>query len=231
MNEIDKVYTDCPYYGAVKITVELNRSGLGVNHKRIERLMRIMGIQAIRPRKNTSKPNPQNPVYPYLLKKKKIFYPNQVWSTDITYVKAYGSWFYLTAIMDWYSRYVLNFQLSQNLESDFCVQNLEKALKTAVPKIHNSDQGSQFTSYDYTDILKKKDIQISMDHRGRCFDNIFVERLWRTVKYEEIYLKDYQSFEEAEISLKNYFDIYNHRRPHQSLKYKTPAEIYFQRSS
>jgi len=231
MNEIDKIYTDCPYYGAPKITIELNRNGLGVNHKRIERLMKIMSIQAIRPQRNTSKPNPQNPVYPYLLKKKKIFYPNQVWSTDITYVRASNSWFYLTAILDWHSRYVLSFQLSQNLESDFCVQNLEKALKTAIPEIHNSDQGSQFTSYDYTDILKEKNVQISMDHRGRCFDNIFVERLWRTVKYEEIYLKDYQSFEEARQSLKEYFKIYNHRRPHQSLGYKTPAEIYFKRSS
>ncbi len=190
-----------------------------------------MGIQAIRPQRNTSRPNPQNPVYPYLLEKIKIGYSNQVWSTDITYVKASRSWFYLTAILDWHSRYVLSFRLSKNLEPDFCLQNLEKALKTAVPEIHNSDQGSQFTSYDYTDILKEKNIQISMDHRGRCFDNIFVERLWRTVKYEEVYLKDYQSFEEAGTLLKNYFDIYNHRRPHQSLGYKTPAEIYFQRSN
>lgn len=232
MNQIDKIYTAFPYYGAPKITAQLDREGLKFNHKRIERLMKVMDISAIYPKPNTSKSNPKHPVYPYLLKNLRIVNPNQVWSTDITYVRADNSWFYLTALIDWFSRYVLSWELSRNLESNFCIQNLEKALKTNhAPEIHNSDQGSQFTSSRYTDILKGSDIRISMDHQGRCFDNIFVERLWRTVKYEEIYLKDYQSYGEAEQSLKNYFQIYNYRRLHQSLNYKTPAEVYFQRSN
>lgn len=227
MNRIDKIYTDKPYYGYPRITKQLQREGNMVNHKRVANLMRIMGIQAIYPKKNTSQPNVEHLKYPYLLKGLKVIKPNQVWGTDITYVKANGIWFYLIAILDWYSRYVINWKLSKNMYVNFCHETLNEALKIATPDIHNSDQGSQFTSEEYTDILKQKNVQISMDGRGRCFDNIFTERLWRTVKYEEIYLKDYASFQEAEISLKKYFHTYNTDRLHQSLNYQTPAEVYF----
>lgn len=227
MNRIDEIYTDKPYYGYPRITKQLQREGVAVNHKRVAGLMQTMGIQAIYPKKNTSKPNLEHLKYPYLLKNMAVVKPNQVWGTDITYIKANGIWFYLVAILDWYSRYVIHWKLSKNMYADFCNENLNEALKTATPTIHNSDQGSQFTSDEYTNILKQKNIQISMDGRGRCFDNIFTERLWRTVKYEEIYLKDYTSFSEAENSLKKYFHTYNTDRLHQSLNYQTPAEVYF----
>lgn len=227
MNRIDKIYTDKPYYGYPRITKQLQREGTVVNHKRIASLMQTMGIQAIYPKKNTSKPNLEHLKYPYLLKGLEVVKPNQVWGTDITYVKANGIWFYLVAILDWYSRYVINWKLSKNMYVNFCNETLNEALQTATPTIHNSDQGSQFTSIEYTNILKQKNVQISMDGRGRCFDNIFTERLWRTVKYEEIYLKDYTSFQEAENSLKKYFHTYNTDRLHQSLNYQTPAEVYF----
>lgn len=227
MNRIDEIYTDKPYYGYPRITKQLQREGVAVNHKRVAGLMQIMGIQAIYPKKNTSKPNLEHLKYPYLLKGITVEKPNQVWGTDITYVKANGIWFYLVAILDWYSRYVINWKLSKNMYVNFCNENLNEALQLATPIIHNSDQGSQFTSIEYTNILKQKNIQISMDGRGRCFDNIFTERLWRTVKYEEVYLKDYTSFQEAEISLTKYFHTYNTDRLHQSLNYQTPAEVYF----
>lgn len=233
MNLIDEIYTERPFYGARKITAQLKREGLEYNHKRIERLMRIMGIQAIYPRKkwNTSKNNPQHLSYPYLLNGVNINYPNQVWGTDITYIRAQRIWFYLVAILDWYSRYVISWKLSRSLSVESCKAALEQALKSAMPVIHNSDQGSQFTAQDYISILKSNEIQISMDGRGRCFDNIFTERLWRTVKYEEVYLKDYEGFYEAEESLDEYFLFYNNERPHQALDYQTPAEIYFHANS
>lgn len=228
MNQIDEIYTQFPYYGSPRITAQLKREGQIVNHKRIERLMRIMGIQAIFPQKNTSKPGPENTAYPYLLNGVDINSPNHVWGTDITYVRANGIWFYLVAILDWFSRYVISWQLSKNLNVRFCAVALKNALATALPVIHNSDQGSQFTANEYLDILKQyEQIHISMDGRGRCFDNIFTERLWRTVKYEEIYLHDYRSFTEAGESLSRYFQTYNNERLHQSLGYKTPAEVYF----
>lgn len=227
MHRIDEIYTDKPYYGYPRITKQLRREGVIANHKRVANLMQILGLQAIYPKKNTSKPNPEHLKYPYLLKNLAVVKPNQVWGTDITYVKANGIWFYLVAILDWYSRYVINWKLSKNMSADFCNENLNEALKIATPTIHNSDQGSQFTSAEYTGILKQKNIQISMDGRGRCFDNIFTERLWRTVKYEEVYLKDYSSFQEAEMSLTKYFHTYNTDRLHQSLNYQTPAEVYF----
>lgn len=229
MKRIDTIYTDKPYYGYPKITKQLQRDGFVVNRKRVSNLMQIMGIQAIRPKKNTSKSNTEHLKYPYLLKGLEIIRPNHVWGTDITYVRANGIWFYLMAILDWYSRYVINWKLSKNMYVNFCNETLSEALQNAVPIIHNSDQGSQFTSNDYTNILKQKNIQISMDGRGRCFDNIFTERLWRTVKYEEIYLKEYGSFKEAETSLKKYFHTYNTERLHQSLNYQTPAEVYFKK--
>lgn len=231
MNFIDKIYTDLPFYGSRKIRNEIyDRHKLTVNRKRIQRLMRIMGLEAIYPKKKLSLPDKQHKIYPYLLRSLKINRPNQVWSTDITYIRLDNGFAYLTALMDWFSRYVLNWKLSLNLENDFCVQNLKKALKTNdFPEIHNSDQGSQFTSNDYTDVLKEKEIQISMDGRGRYLDNIFVERLWRTVKYENVYLKSYTDIREAEKGLVEYFDFYNHRRRHYGLNKQTPAQVYFTR--
>lgn len=228
---IDEIYTESPYYGSPKITAQLKRDGILINHKAVERLMRIMGIAAICPTKFTSRGNKQHLKYPYLLRGLRIDHPDQVWGTDITYIRANGFWFYLTAIMDWYSRRVISWRLSRSLSSDFCVVSLQNALsKGRIPEIHNSDQGSQFTSEEYTGVLKQyPQTKISMDGRGRCFDNIFTERLWRNVKYEEVYLKDYQSFEEAEQELKKYFDKYNNRRLHESLGYRPPAEIYFEK--
>ena len=229
MKKIDELYTELPFYGSPKITKHLQLvEGLTVNHKRIERLMAEMGLYAIVPQRNTSKPNPQYPVFPYLLKSKKIICPNQVWGTDITFVRGKGLWFYLVAVLDWYSRYVLSWQLSKTLTADFCVEALSQALKIALPEIHNSDQGSQFTSFEYIETLKQyPKIRISMDGRGRCFDNIFTERLWRTVKYEEVYLHDYQNYDEAQESLSHYFKLYNTRRLHSSLNYQTPERVYF----
>lgn len=229
MRKIDEIYTELPFYGSPRITKELHRQGFAANHKAVERLMRQMGLAGLFPQRNTSKKHPRHPVFPYLLRRKKILHPNHVWGTDITFVRGNGIWFYLVAILDWYSRYVLSWQLSRTLTADFCVQALDQALKIASPEIHNSDQGSQFTSCEYIGKLREyPEIQISMDGRGRCFDNIFTERLWRTVKYEEVYLKDYQSFAEAESSLRQYFQLYNNRRLHEALHYKTPAEIYYQ---
>jgi len=228
MSKIDEIYTELPFYGSPKITKELKNQGIIVNHKKIERLMGKMGLQALVPQKNTSKPHPDHPVFPYLLRTKRIIYPNQVWGTDITFIRAKGLWFYLVAILDWYSRYVLSWQLSRTLTADFCVNALDQALTIARPEIHNSDQGSQFTSFEYIAKLREyPEIQISMDGRGRCFDNIFTERLWRTVKYEEVYLKEYQSFDEAQESLNSYFNLYNTRRLHESLNYLTPQKVYF----
>lgn len=228
MRRIDEIYTKFPYYGAPKITKQLNRENYGINHKRIERLMRLMGIEAIFPKKNLSKNGKDHVKYPYLLDKIDINRPNHVWGTDITYIRAMGRWFYLAAIIDWHSRYVIAWKLSLSMETDFCAACLREALKVALPEIHNSDQGAQFTSEEYLAILKAHEsIRISMDGRGRCFDNIFTERLWRNVKYEEVYLKEYDSFAEAERSLKEYFHSYNYERLHESLDYRTPAEVYF----
>lgn len=229
MKKIDEIYTELPFYGSPRITKHLRKvDGLTVNHKKIERLMAEMGLYAIVPQRNTSKPHPQHPVFPYLLRRKKITCPNQVWGTDITFIRANGLWFYLVAILDWYSRYVLAWQLSKTLTADFCVSALNQAFKIGRPKIHNSDQGAQFTSFEYIAKLKEhSNIKISMDGRGRCFDNIFTERLWRTVKYEEVYLHDYQSFNEAHESLSRYFKLYNTKRLHSSLDYQTPEQVYF----
>lgn len=229
MGQIDRIYTDYPFYGIRKITRQLKNESYPINHKRVQRLMRIMGIQAIFPGRNDSQANKSHPVFPYLLKDLKVNYANQVWGTDITYIKLNKSWLYLVAIIDWFSRYVIAWSLSDTLAIDFCLQTLEQALEKNIPEIHNSDQGSQFTSAEYTNILQAKNIKISMDGKGRCFDNIFTERLWRTVKYEEVYLKDYQSIKEAKQSLTEYFKFYNQKRFHQSLDYQTPEKVYFSR--
>jgi putative transposase len=228
MDKMDKIYTGFPYYGSPRITHELQRSGITVNHKRIERLMKIMGIEAVYPKPNLSKNDKPHPVYPYLLKDLEITKSNQVWGTDITYIKVKNDWLYLVAILDWYSRYIVSWELSDTLEAGFCVNNLQTALNKAIPNVHNSDQGSQFTSDEYLGTLQTQPtIQISMDSRGRCMDNIFTERLWRSVKYEEVYIQDYQSPREARQSLAKYLKTYNEKRLHQSLDYNTPAEIYF----
>jgi putative transposase len=228
MHRIDGIYTDLPYYGAVKITKQLKRDGYPINHKRIERLMRKIGIEAIRPKKRTSIPNQQHRKFPYLLRGIKAQYPNHIWGTDITYIRAAGTWFYLVALLDWYSRYVLSWELSDSMTADFCITNLETALTQAQPEIHNSDQGSQFTAEEYLAVLEERPvIRISMDGQGRCWDNIMNERLWRSVKREEVYLKDYQSFAEDNRELSGYFKTYNERRLHASLDYRSPTEVYF----
>lgn len=228
MDEIDRIYTAHPFYGGRRIRILLQKQGQIVGRKRIRRLMHTMGIEAIVPRKNTSQKNPNHPIYPYLLRNMNIERVNQVWSTDITYVRLLQGFVYLVAIMDWYSRYILSWRVSISLDRAFCLEALDEALKTNLPTIFNSDQGCQFTSQDFTQRLEEREVKISMDSKGRCHDNIFVERLWRSVKYEDIYLKKYATPIEAKAGLKGYFHFYNFERPHQALNYKTPAEIYFQ---
>lgn len=232
MNRIDEVWTKWPFYGRPRITKQLAREGLVVNHKRVGRLMKIMGIEAVCPKRNLSRPAKGHEVYPYLLKNMVIIRPDQVWGVDITYVRLARDWLYLFAVLDWFSRRVLAWELSDTLATGFCCQALREAMETAVglPEYHNSDQGSQLTAGEYLAILKEHPgIQISMDGRGRAFDNIFTERLWRTVKYEDVYLKDYQSPRQARQSLTDYFRFYNEERIHQALGYKTPNEVYFNR--
>jgi putative transposase len=228
-NTIDEIYTACPFYGSRKIKQQLKLEyKIEISRGYVQSLMRAMGLQAIYPAKrlNLSQGNKQHKKYPYLLKNMEIVRVNQVWSTDITYIRLKNGFAYLTVIFDWYSRYVISWKLSPTLENEFCIQALKEALEKAQPEIHNSDQGVQYTAENYIAVLEESKIQISMDGRGRCMDNIFTERLWRTVKYENIYLHDYQDIEEARIGLTEYFQFYNHRRIHQSLGYLTPAQIY-----
>lgn len=230
MRLIDEQYTRTPFYGSPRMTVWLRSQGYAVNHKRVARLMQLMGLQAIYPKAKNglcSAAGQGHQVYPYLLRGVSIERVNQVWSTDITYVRLPAGWLYLVAILDWFSRYVLAWQVSLTLAGEFCVETLRQALRLARPEIFNSDQGSQFTSHEFTGCLQAAEVAISMDGRGRCFDNIFVERLWRTVKYEEVYLKDYSSVTIARQGLGAYFEFYNHQRPHQALGYQTPAAVYF----
>ena len=228
MNLIDEIYTKYPFYGSRRIKQELAKYYyLNLSRKKIQRLMSQMGIEAIYPKKNTSKPNIQNKIYPYLLKNLTIKYPNHVWATDITYIRLNKGFAYLAAIMDWYSRYVVAWELSNSLEIDFVLSNLNNALETNIPEIHNSDQGSHFTSKQYTDILTTNTVRISMDSRGRCMDNIFTERLWRTVKYENIYINSYQDIVDLRSGLEEYFDFYNNHRIHSKLDNQTPQEVYF----
>lgn len=227
MHLIDEIFTKSPYFGYRRITAMLRRNGYVVNGKRVLGLMRDMGLEAIYPRKNTSASSKEHRKYPYLLNDFEVTRPGQVWATDITYIRMRKGFLYLTAIIDWHSRYVLSWRLSNTLDVKFCSEALEEALqKHKHPEIFNSDQGSQFTSDVFTKRLIKAGIQISMDGKGRCFDNIFVERLWRSVKYEEVFLKDYQTGYEAQMSIDGYFNFYNKERPHQSLGYQTPQEVY-----
>ncbi len=231
MDLIDQQYLSTPFYGSRRMKVWLWGQGYLVNRKRVQRLMRTMGLQAIYRRPRTSRPGPGHQVYPYLLGSMKITRPNQVWAADITYIPMAKGFLYLVAIMDWYSRHVVAWRLSNTLDADFCVEALEDALSKGKPEVFNTDQGSQFTSEGFTGLLKQRGIRISMDGKGRYRDNIFVERLWRTVKYEEVYLKAYTDGRQANIGLKTYFCFYNNQRPHQALGYRTPAEVFDGESS
>ena len=228
MRVIDEQYTRCPFFGVEKMTAWLRRRGYRVNPKRVRRLMRLMGLEAVYPKRFLSQPAKKYKKYPYLLEGLEIGRPNQVWGADITYIRMLKGFVYLVAILDWYSRYVISWEISITLEKEFCVEALKKALEIANPEIFNTDQGSQFTSDEFTGCLEEQRISISMDGRGRVFDNIFVERLWRTVKYEEVYLHSYQTVKEVRSRLSEYFWFYNEERPHQALGYCTPYEIYFQ---
>lgn len=227
MRLIDEEYTRHPFYGSRKIRIYLKCQGHFVSRKRVQRLMRIMGIQSVAPKPNTSAPRRNHKIYPYLLKGMNINRPDMVWCSDITYIRLPGGFVYLTAIMDWHSRYVLSWEVSVTMEDDFCVNALESAIRRyGQPDIFNTDQGAQYTGKDFTGVLTKHGIRISMDGKGRAMDNIFIERLWRSVKYEEIYLHEYQNVKELIKSLKRYFDFYNFERSHQSLDDQTPVEIY-----
>ena len=226
MRLLDEQYTRTPFYGWRRMTAQLRREGHVVNPKRVRRLMRLMGLQAIYPRRGTSTPAPGHKRYPYLLRGLKITHPGEVWSADITYVPLQHGFMYLVAVIDWFSRYVVAWQLSNTVDGLFCRVALRQALQQGTPDIFNTDQGAQFTAVEFTGILETARIRISMDGRGRALDNVFVERLWRTVKYENIYLVDYASVPELEVGLHAYFHFYNHERLHQSLGYRTPAEVH-----
>jgi len=228
MRLIDEEYTRAPFYGYRKMTARLNNHhGYQVNHKRVARLMQKMGLQAVYPRPRTSIPDQRHKKYPYLLRGLDINRPNQVWAADITYVPMSLGFMYLVAIMDWFSRYVVAWQLSNTLDGAFCLEALRLALRHGQPDIFNTDQGVQFTAHSFTSELETANIRISMDGRGRVFDNIFIERLWRTVKYEDIYINEYATVLELVAGLHDYFQLYNYERPHQSLGYQAPADVHY----
>lgn len=228
MRLLDEEYTRHPFLGVIKMTNWLRGQGYPrVGEDRVRRLLRTMGLMAIYPGRNLSRPAPGHKIYPYLLRGVVVERVNHVWSADITYIRLKTGFVYLVAIVDWFSRYILAFDISITLEADFCIGTLQKALARATPEIFNSDQGSQFTSPRHTEILHLSGVRISMDGRGRALDNIFIERFWRSLKYEEVYLHDYEMVQEAKNGIRSYFDYYNNERQHQSLDYKTPAEVYF----
>lgn len=227
MRRLDELHLKLPFYGSRKLALELRTEGVSINRKRVQRLMRLMGIVAMVPRPNTSKPAPENKKYPYLLRHLAILWPNQVWAADITYIPMARGFGYLVAIIDWFSRRVLAWRLSNSLDTGFCIEALEEALEHfGPPEIFNTDQGCQFTSDDFTKPLLDRGIKVSMDGKGRCIDNIFVERLWRSLKYEEIYLNAYDDLAQARKAIESYMDFFNHRRPHQALGYQTPDAFY-----
>ena len=226
MRLIDEEYTEHPFYGSRKMMHRLHDQGHQVGRHRVRRLMQMMGLEAIYPKPRLSQPGPGHKIYPYLLKDVAITRVNQVWSTDITYIRMAEGFVYLVAVMDWFSRFVLSWALSLTMEVDFCLEALERALRRGRPEIFNSDQGSQFTSDKFTGILARRGVAISMDGRGRCLDNIFIERLWRSLKYEEVYLRDYARVPDARTGIDEWFRFYNHQRFHQSLDYKTPAAVF-----
>lgn len=227
MTLIDAIYTKYPFFGSRRIREELRDFGHDLNRKRIQRLMTLMGLEAIYPRRNLSKAHQAHRIYPYLLRGVRIIRPCQVWSADITYIRLHRGYVYLVAVIDWWSRYVLSWRLSNTLDADFCCEALEEALASYPhPEIFNSDQGSQFTGHAHTNILTKAGISISMDSTGRALDNVFVERLWRSLKYEEVYVNHYENMKEAYAGIKNYFSFFNCERKHQSLDYQTPSQVF-----
>jgi putative transposase len=226
MKLIDRQYLATPFYGARRIAAWLKNQGYRVNRKRVRRLMQVMGLKAIYRRPRTSQPAPGHKIYPYLLSGMEITRPNQVWAADITYIPMARGFLYLVAIIDWYSRYVLSWRLSNTLDNSFCVEALEEALRKGRPDIFNTDQGAQFTGEAFTGLLQQHEVRISMDGKGRYSDNLFIERLWRTVKYEEVYIKAYQNGRDARVGIGDYFRFYNTERPHQALGYRTPAEVF-----
>jgi len=226
MRLIDEQFLERPFFGSRRMTQWLIRQGWEVNRKRVQRLMRLMGLEAIYPKRSTSKSCPHHRVYPYLLRNVSIDHPDHVWSADITYVPLARGFMYLVAVLDWHSRFVLSWELSNTLDSDFCLAALEAALARRRPKIFNTDQGAQFTSQAFTGLLTAEDVAISMDGRGRALDNVFIERLWRTVKYENIYLRGYETAGELERGLTSFFEFYCYERPHMALNYQTPWEVY-----
>jgi putative transposase len=226
MRLIDEQYLRTPFYGSRRMAAWLCGEGHEVNRKRVQRLMQLMGLEGIAPGPSTSRPSKQHEIYPYLLRDVEIKRPNHVWSTDVTYIPMASGFMYLAAVIDWFSRYVISWRLSNTLDAAFCIDALKAALKRGRPEIFNTDQGSQFTCREFTGVLKAAEIQISMDGRGRALDNVFVERLWRSVKYEDVYLKSYDSPSDLAKGLKSYFSFYNNERPHQSLRYGTPSEAY-----
>lgn len=230
MRLLDEQYTRTPFYGSRRMTEWLITQGYEVNRKRISRLMEVLGIEAVYPKPQLSRPGDRHKIHPYLLRGVTVDRPDQVWSTDITYIRMAQGFVYLVAVMDWYSRFVLSWSLSLTMDIDFCMEALRSALRRGRPEIFNSDQGVQFTSEKFTGELATRDIAISMDGRGRWLDNIFIERLWRSLKYEEVYLKDYRSVTEARTGIERYLRFYNQERPHQSLGYRTPAVLYLKRA-
>jgi putative transposase len=226
MRKIDKEFTRHPFYGSRRLTEWLWEQGHEVSRKRVGRLMGVMGIAALCPKPRLSRPGEGHKIYPYLLGDVAVTRVNQVWSTDITYIRMAEGFLYLVAVMDWFSRFVLSWALSLTMEMGFCVDALQRAFRWGRPEIFNSDQGAQFTSEKFTGELESRGIGVSMDGRGRCFDNIFIERLWRSLKYEEVYLRDYARVPEARAGIGNWFRFYNHERPHQALDYRTPAGLY-----
>lgn len=227
INKVDEVYTAFPFFGTRKMAYYLQRNGCDVGRKKIRRVYEILGLEAIYPKPNLSRTNIEHPKYPYLLRDIEIVANNQVWSSDITYIRLYGGHVYLMVIMDWFSRYVLDWELSISLEADFCIETLGRLLSKKTCGIFNTDMGSQFTCHGFINLLLQNKIKISMDGKGRCLDNVFVERLWRSLKYECIYLLSLKDITEARRAIEKYFIFYNNERPHQSLAYKTPAEIYY----
>jgi putative transposase len=230
-HRIDQIYTESPFYGYRKITKQLQLEGMQVNHKAVARHMREMGLEAVYPGPNLSKRAYQAGIYPYLLKNVVANAPNHIWGIDITYIRLVKGWMYLVAVLDWYSRYVVSWEVDQTLQLPFVLEAVTRAFQIGVPDIWNSDQGSHFTSTPYISLLKAQGVRISMDGRGRALDNIFTERLWRTIKYEEVYLKQYESPRQARRELATYLHFYNERRLHQALEYRTPAELYFAQAS
>jgi putative transposase len=231
MRRIDEQFLRCPFYGSRRITQWLRREGEEVSRKRVQRLMRLMNLQAIYPKRRTTVPGAGHKIYPYLLRGMVVSRPNQAWGADITYVPLRHGFLYLMAILDWYSRYVLSWRLSNTLDGEFCLEALEEALQIARPEIFNTDQGAQFTSRAFTGRLESAGVAISMDGRGRALDNVFVERLWRTVKYENVYLHNYETGAACHAGLASYLKFYCEERLHQSLAYRTPAEVYWDEAS